>query len=96
MKQLGIWMLAVTVLLTGPAMATADMLTVVGTFNGSNGRLPYGGVSFDAQGNAYGTTLAGGAFFGGTVWKMASGSNTIQTVAQFNGTNGAFPLILQR
>ena len=61
------------------------------SFNGSNGALPYGGLIADADGNLYGTTYAGGAFGLGTVFKLAKGSNTITTLASFNGRNGANP-----
>ncbi|MGA8733738.1 MAG: choice-of-anchor tandem repeat GloVer-containing protein [Terriglobales bacterium] len=47
--------------------------TVLHTFDdisGSDGYYPYGGVTFDAAGNLYGTTLYGGKFGGGTVFQL--------------------------
>ena len=39
----------------------------------------------DSSGNLYGTTCAGGADGYGTVFKLAKGSDTITTLASFNG-----------
>ena len=36
--------------------------SLVYTFTGANGISPYGGLTFDSQGNLYGTTEAGGQF----------------------------------
>ena len=59
--------------------------TVLYTFTGgSDGSQPYGGLIFDAAGNLYGTTLAGGASKFGTVYQLtppAGGTgNWTQTV----------------
>jgi len=40
------------------------------TFNGSTSGLPLGAVTFDASGNMYGTGLAGGSDYDGTVWEI--------------------------
>jgi len=40
------------------------------TFNGSNSGIPLGAVAFDASGNMYGTGLAGGSDYDGTVWEI--------------------------
>ncbi len=37
---------------------------------GNDGKFPYGSVSFDATGNIYGTTLRGGSYLQGVVWKI--------------------------
>ena len=66
----------------------SNTITTLASFNGTNGIEPYGGVALDSQGNLYGTTVLGGAFDGGTVFKIAKGSNTITTLASFNGANG--------
>jgi uncharacterized repeat protein (TIGR03803 family) len=39
-------------------------------FNGTDGRCPYGNVVIDAQGNLYGTTMAGGQYDSGVVWEI--------------------------
>jgi uncharacterized repeat protein (TIGR03803 family) len=66
-------------------------LTTLASFNITNGETPEGGVVLDSQGNLYGTTYGGGADGYGTVFEIAKGSNTITTLASFNGTNGANP-----
>jgi uncharacterized repeat protein (TIGR03803 family) len=40
------------------------------TFNGSNSGVPLGAVTFDASGNMYGTGIAGGSDYDGTVWEI--------------------------
>jgi uncharacterized repeat protein (TIGR03803 family) len=71
--------------------AAAQTLTTIASFNGTNGVDPTTGVTIDASGNLYGTTRLGGANNDGTVFEIARGSNTITTVASFNGTNGTLP-----
>jgi uncharacterized repeat protein (TIGR03803 family) len=71
--------------------AGANTLTTLATFNGTNGRLPYGGLTADASGNLYGTTAGGGANDLGTVYMIATGTNALTTLATFNSTNGASP-----
>jgi uncharacterized repeat protein (TIGR03803 family) len=66
-------------------------ITVLGTFNGANGELPYEGVVADKSGNLYGTASAGGLFNDGTLFEVQQGSGTITAVASFNGGNGSFP-----
>ena len=68
----------------------SDTITTLGSFNGTNGIRPMGGVAFDAQDNLYGTTEYGGSDSSGTVWEIVKGSNAITTLASLNGTNG-FP-----
>ena len=69
----------------------SNTITTLASFNGTNGSQPIGGVVLDGQGNLYGTTEWGGAANDGTVFEMAKGSNTITTLASFNGTNGSHP-----
>jgi len=60
----------------------------------TNGELPLAGVVFDAAGNLYGTTEAGGLGYG-TVYELSpsNGSWTFQTIYQFqNLEDGAAPL----
>jgi len=61
------------------------------SFTGTLGNLPYAPVTIDNAGNLYGTTVFGGSAKFGNVWKIAAGTNTITTVASFNGTNGQYP-----
>jgi uncharacterized repeat protein (TIGR03803 family) len=68
---------------------------ILASFNGSNGDGPYGGLIADANGNLFGTTSRGGANGDGTVFELArSGAGYDSTpivLANFDGTNGAFP-----
>lgn len=51
----------------------------------------YSNVSVDSSGDLFGTTRTTGTEAGGTVFKVASGSSTITTLATFNGADGAYP-----
>src|SRR5262249_37762839 len=70
--------------------------TVLHRFLGSDGSTPVTGLVFDAKGNLYGTTQEGGPKGGGTVFKLASGTNghwkhtILYDFAQF--TNGSGPV----
>jgi uncharacterized repeat protein (TIGR03803 family) len=44
--------------------------TVIFQFNGNNGSMPYGGLTSDANGNLYGTTMAGGTGVG-TIYELS-------------------------
>ena len=58
------------------------------------GTTPYGGyeiasgVTRDASGNLFGTTLLGGTNGAGTVYEVAAGSGAITTLANFDATSG--------
>src|SRR5665213_1325480 len=66
-------------------------IKTIASFNGTNGAGPLAGVTLDASGNLYGTTVDGGDSNDGTVFEIAKGSGTITTLASFNLTNGANP-----
>jgi uncharacterized repeat protein (TIGR03803 family) len=67
-------------------------ITTLASFNGgSNGGYPDAGLIIDGNGNLYGTTLVGGAQARGTVFEVAAGSDTITTLASFDGTDGQLP-----
>ncbi len=76
--------------------ATGALTTLV-NFNGTNGAFPYGNLTFDAQGNLYGTTSSGGTFGGthgdgdGTFFEINHATGAFTTLVNFNGTNGANP-----
>jgi uncharacterized repeat protein (TIGR03803 family) len=67
-------------------------ITALGSFNGTNGAFPLGGVTLDANGNLFGTASDIGAHNVGTVWELAKGSGTITALASFDTSNGAVPL----
>ncbi|HEY2586833.1 MAG TPA: choice-of-anchor tandem repeat GloVer-containing protein [Tepidisphaeraceae bacterium] len=48
-------------------------------------------IAMDTHGNLIGTTASGGANGFGTVWELPKGSQSIQTLAAFNGFNGMTP-----
>lgn len=69
---------------------------VIWTFSGEDGAQPYGGVVLDQHGNVYGTTYLGGAYGGGTVFKLSPvGDKFVEkTLHSFGGpTDGAYPLV---
>jgi uncharacterized repeat protein (TIGR03803 family) len=68
--------------------------SVLHSFNGSDGWVPYAGLIFDAAGNLYGTTVEGGDTNVGTVFKLApnqDGSWTESVLHSFHGSDGAYP-----
>jgi hypothetical protein len=69
-------------------------VTVLASFNLSNGAWPNGNLALDAAGNIFGTTQGGGAkALGGTVFKVANDSaRTLTTLVTFTGPNGAQPV----
>jgi uncharacterized repeat protein (TIGR03803 family) len=69
----------------------AKTLTTLAMFDVENGLNPYGTLIADADGNLYGTTFAGGAFTFGTVFRVAAGTHALETLATFDGANGASP-----
>jgi uncharacterized repeat protein (TIGR03803 family) len=72
-------------------LLTGYTLTTLASFNGTNGDAPYAGLVMDGQGNLYGTTDYGGASGHGAVYEVANGSNSITTLASFNGADGSYP-----
>jgi len=71
--------------------AGTHAFSVVATFNGANGSVPEQRLLADADGNLYGTTFSGGTKNLGTVYEVPAGTNTIVTLATFDGANGASP-----
>jgi uncharacterized repeat protein (TIGR03803 family) len=67
---------------------------VLYSFNGTDGKSPYGGLVFDRAGNLYGTTFEGGANGYGVIFKLApdgKGGWTETVLHSFHGTPGANP-----
>jgi uncharacterized repeat protein (TIGR03803 family) len=58
---------------------------------GSDGGYPEGSVVLDKKGNLYGTTVSGGAYDDGTVFKLTPGG-TETVLHSFDGSDGAYPL----
>ncbi len=57
---------------------------------GSDGDYPYGGLVQGMDGNLYGTTLEGGVFGSGTVFRLNT-NGTLTTLVAFNNANGSYP-----
>lgn len=87
--------LVLSVLVSGTGVA-AQQAKAIHSFGGADGSSPQGGVVFDAAGNLYGTTTAGGANEAGTVFELAplaSGSWAERVLYSFlfNGQDGYGP-----
>ncbi len=77
--------------LSGPNYAT---LTVLATFNGSNGAFPQGGLALDKAGNVYGTTSTGGPNGDGSVFELSGAKHAkLTTLVSFASSDphGAEP-----
>ena len=66
-------------------------VTTIASFNGPNGSLPLGSLIMDSAGDLFGTTSGGGDTGNGTVFVVIRGSNTITTLASFDGSEGSSP-----
>ena len=65
-------------------------LTVLHTFNGTDGSLPVGGLTLGTDGNFYGTTAEGTSIFGNVFKITPSGRLTVLHTFT-NGSDGGFP-----
>jgi hypothetical protein len=70
--------------------------SVVHTFTGaSDGGFPFGGLTTDKAGNVYGTTIYGGTYEYGTVYKFVPGKsgrwNETVLHSFTNGSDGSYP-----
>ena len=73
-------------------MSPDGVVTVVYTFTGGpDGAYPYAGVVQAADGNFYGTTLQGGDFNAGTVFRLTAGGALSVVHAFTGGGDGAYP-----
>jgi hypothetical protein len=78
-----------------PAPARGQGLTALASFNGTNGAAPFAGVTFDANGNLFGTATLGGASNNGTVWAVPEPSSLVLGVIGF-ALAGAAALLKHR
>ncbi len=69
----------------------SNTITPLASFNGTNGSAIWGGLALDPADNLFGTSSGGGSSGDGTIFEIAQGSNTITTLANFNGSDGANP-----
>ena len=71
---------------------TADgKLTVVHSFNVTDGNGPQSGLTLGSDGNFYGTAYSGGKVGVGTLFKVSQ-SGVFTHLADFNNTNGSYPI----
>ncbi len=82
----------------GPAYGTVfeipagtKTLTNLVQFNGLDGANPKSDLMFDASGNLYGTTEAGGSNGIGTIFEITASTHTFRSLLSFNGTDGSDP-----
>jgi len=68
----------------------APTLSVLASFDGTNGEQPFVGVVLSGS-TLYGTTYEGGAYGNGTVFSEPAGGGTPTVLASFNGSNGNGP-----
>jgi len=68
-------------------------LTVLHAFSGSDGATPCGGLSYDAAGNLYGVTWAGGPSNNGTVFEITPALKKwpFKSLYAFSGADGSEP-----
>jgi uncharacterized repeat protein (TIGR03803 family) len=72
------------------AQGAGVTLTTLASFNGSDGASPKAGLVLGSDGLYYGTTIQGGTFAFGTVFKITT-TGALSNLVFFNGTNGARP-----
>jgi uncharacterized repeat protein (TIGR03803 family) len=51
-------------------LAPSGKETLLHSFDGKDGKIPYGSLILDGKGNLYGTTSAGGEYGGGVVYEI--------------------------
>ena len=68
-----------------------ETISVVASFDDTDGKSPQTPVPLDANGDIFGTTVLGGANGDGSVFEIVHGTNTITTLASFDGTDGIQP-----
>jgi uncharacterized repeat protein (TIGR03803 family) len=69
---------------------TPAPLSVLHTFHGFDGATPVGGVTAGLSNDFYGTTLVGGLFGQGVVYRLDS-AGVVRPIHTFFGLNGAYP-----
>jgi uncharacterized repeat protein (TIGR03803 family) len=70
---------------------TTKALTVLESFDGTDGSHPSGGLFKDANGNIYGICSQGGANNQGTVWELPTGATSITVLGSFDSTTAINP-----
>jgi uncharacterized repeat protein (TIGR03803 family) len=71
-------------------VSPAGRITVVYNFNGTEGGLPYGGLTLGTDGNFYGSTTEGGPSTYGTAFKITP-KGVLTLLHGFDSSDGSFP-----
>ncbi len=80
------------IVVTAPSsVLAAPGITLINSFDGSNGATPYAALTAAGNGLYYGTTSEGGALGQGAIFEFDSASGAITLKDSFNGSNGAGP-----
>src|ERR1039457_6791804 len=82
-----IFLLAVAI---GVKSQTNIIFTRLLSFDGTNGAMPFAGLTIGKDGNFYGTTCKGGDSNCGTIFKMTP-DGKLAKLFSFNGNNGYWP-----
>ena len=67
------------------------VITLASFTGAAAGLTPAGPIAIDSAGDLFGTTVYGGANGLGTIFELVHNSGTINTLASFDGTDGATP-----
>jgi len=85
-RAVGLLMFSIAVAIT----ASCQVVTTLVSFNGVNGTYPVAALVQGSDGNFYGTTVGGGLYDAGTVFKFTL-DGTLTTLHSFNSAEGSGP-----
>ena len=92
MKSRTLLLCATILSFSSHAIAATYSLRTLASFDYTNGGIPSGELTLDAEGNLYGVTLQGGPNLYGTIFKVAAHTNELTTLVSFDGSNGGSPV----
>src|SRR6266571_3869000 len=75
------------VITVGPITVSAQVLTVLHSFNGTDGQLAESALVQGSDGNFYGTTALGGMFYQGTLFRITP-AGAVTVLHSFSGLLG--------
>jgi uncharacterized repeat protein (TIGR03803 family) len=70
---------------------STGLIAVLGSFNGTNGSGPLGGLVMDGGGDLFGTVSTGAASNAGAVFEWVKSTGALVDLSAFNGSNGRGP-----
>ena len=96
-KPFSLIIVSILLIMGGWALkASAQTLTTLYSFSGSDGAVPIAALVQAGDGNFYGTTYAGGRTGNGTVFRISPGGNLTNLYSFKGGTDGYRPYSLAR